>query len=353
MRPHPGLILAAAACSALAAGCAHPAKRPAPAPSRVPAEPAPRPLPPAAPGEPAPAPSTPAAPALPASAATLARELGLDPDAILNGEISTRNLQPAGPTELALAAAFIVRAPAPDIARSLADGGALRADPNLISLGDNPADAAFEPGELADARQFLQARPGTRFNLTTAELDRLGRAAPGPDPGDTLQAAERELRAILQARAEAYLDSGDIPPSDRGGGRTTDPAAALAAQSPARTLIAGTGPADPRRGQIWWTKGTVEGRPQFELIHTAVDARDDRPLYFERHFFALHTYSAIDVAIAVLPMGDRSVLFYTNRTWTDELTGFGGALRRGIAADRFKREITDYLGRLRDALERP
>lgn len=352
MRPQPGLILAAAACSALAAGCAHPAKRPSP-PPRAPAEPAP--LPPAAPGEPAPFPSRPTepAPTLPATAASLARELNLDPDAILDGEISTRTMKPGGPTELALAAAFIVRAPAQDIARSLADGGALRADPGLLALGDNPAEATFEPGDLTDARRFLQAEPGARFNLSSAELDRLGRAAPGPDSADVLEAAARELRAILQARAEAYRAGGDIPPLDRGGGRTTDPAAALATPSPARTLIVGSRPADPRRGHLWWTKSTVEGRPQFELIHTDVDIQGGRPVYFERHFFALHTYSAIDVAIAVVQMGDQSVVFYTNRTWTDELTGFGGALRRGIAADRFKREVAAYLGRLRDALEHP
>jgi hypothetical protein len=106
------------------------------------------------------------------------------------------------------------------------------------------------------------------------------------------------------------------------------------------------GAADARQG-FWWVKSRVESRPEFDLIHTAVVPLPDRTVYLERHFYALHSYDGQQNTLALVPGGSGTLVFAVYRTWTDELTGIGGALRRAIAQGRFRDEIRASLVRMR------
>jgi hypothetical protein len=97
----------------------------------------------------------------------------------------------------------------------------------------------------------------------------------------------------------------------------------------------------------WWLKNRVQSRPEFDLIHTAVVPLPDRTVYLERHFYALHSYDGQQNTLALVPSGSGTLVFAVYRTWTDELTGIGGALRRAIAQGRFRDEIRASLERLR------
>lgn len=346
----------------LASGCAQ--RRPAP------------PVPPR--------PEHPPAAAVPAAATSLARSLGFDAAAIGEfeaGGIVTRLAAPEHETELALAGAMIVDVGVEDLTRFLEGGGALRADPQAEATGEPAeaeaadsgsdqayAQARFTAGEAAEARRFLFARPGTFFNLSASELQQLAAARAGlpgepPAPDErVLGLANAEIRRILGSRLAAYRARGHegIEPYARTGDLATTPASQLATESPAAAAVGGdtdaapTFPLTATQGtpqRLIWSKGTVESRPQFELIHIWLVPLPGRTVYRERHFYALHSYNAIDITMAMFPMDGHTAVFYTNRTWTDEITGFGGALRRGIAQQRFETEIADYLARLRAAAE--
>ena len=54
-------------------------------------------------------------------------------------------------------------------------------------------------------------------------------------------------------------------------------------------------------------------------------------LFAERQFYVGTSYNSLQTFIGLLPDGDRTVLVYTNRTFTDQVAGFRSNVRHSVA----------------------
>jgi hypothetical protein len=59
-----------------------------------------------------------------------------------------------------------------------------------------------------------------------------------------------------------------------------------------------------------------------------------------RQFYAGHSYNSNQLTIACLPYRDGSLVFYANRTFTDQVAGFGSSLKHSIGREQAQNEMT-------------
>jgi hypothetical protein len=216
----------------------------------------------------------------------------------------------------------------------------------------------------------LEAAPGPRFNLASAEID-LFRAARGAgccrDRGATLEAATTRWRALLLQRAQAFRARGleGIAPYARRGG-ATDPAALLRVAAGDARIVAHVMPrlteallrfpaeqSPTAASRLYWVKRQVQGRPTPILIHHLVDVTAQLALYVERHVFVGHTYNASQILSGAVPFEDGVLVFSSNRVSTDQVAGLGGEMKRVIGRRQLRAEIVKRFDRVRAALARP
>ena len=70
-------------------------------------------------------------------------------------------------------------------------------------------------------------------------------------------------------------------------------------------------------------------------------------LLAERQFYVGHSYNSLQVLVGAIPVQGGSVLFYRNRTFTDQVAGFGGAAKRGIGKTMMRDAISTKLEKIR------
>ena len=71
----------------------------------------------------------------------------------------------------------------------------------------------------------------------------------------------------------------------------------------------------------------LEGQATFALSHRAIYPTDDAILWVERHFFVGRFYNSLQMLGYAIPDGDGTIIFFVNRTSTENVSGFGGAAR--------------------------
>jgi len=212
-----------------------------------------------------------------------------------------------------------------------------------------------------EAKNLLQAKPGSRFNLSTEEFKMLRDAGPSqPD------AAVQAYRKILLQRFHEYRKSGlnGIASYDRGGGAEANPAGELRSAALADKVLARYFPAlyqawlnypaalpagaDER---FFWLNRKVEGRPTAILRHRIMLTAGVAEVILARQFYVGHSYNSNQLSIICLPYRDGSLLFYANRSFTDRVAGIGSSLKRSIGRERMQREIIKQLTRLHKAFK--
>ena len=251
-------------------------------------------------------------------------------------------------------------------------------DPSVTASGRIPTEATpaalrgfkLASGEAGEAQDALDAVAGPRFNLTLAESEtfRAAKAAPRCcDRTAVLETAAEKWRTLLLQRAQAFLARGleGIAPYARRGGES-DPAALLRVAAGDARIVA---PLAPRLeeallrypteqsptaiSQVYWEKRQVQGRPTPILVHHLVDVSPALALYVERQFYVGHTYNASQILCAAVPYEDGVVILSSNRVSTDQVTGFGGEMKRAIGRRQLRAEIVKRFDRIRAALARP
>ena len=186
----------------------------------------------------------------PASAEELLEKLGFDQTALAKvkaGEILTTELTEGTERELGLAVVMLLKASFPDLIAAIKSGKTLQSSGNVLAFKEiaaEPVDedaftgAQFDASESAEITKLLTIKPGSTFNLSSAEIARLQAAArPFADQGGSPQAAaamNAAYRAVLLDRHRAYRTGGlaAIAPYDRGAGTTARPGEELAAALP-------------------------------------------------------------------------------------------------------------------------
>jgi hypothetical protein len=287
---------------------------------------------------------------------------------INGGEIVSTPLKTESDKELAGVLATFFSKPVTALVEVVMQGQLLETDKSILAFHgwgpDASADEAFAGLRLSstdtdEAALFANASPGSTLNLSKSDIQRF--KGVNPDPVTVSQV----LREILKARYEAYRNGGlaGIAPYARGWFKQSWPGREL-------TLAIQETMTSTRRHDYWqsllnypagqlpgmehryyWFNRTVQNRPTFILADRSEIHSADAALMSEVQFYVGHSYSANFVAGGCLAVRGGALVFYVNRTFTDQVTGWMGGLKQEIGRADMLAEVATRLRRARDELK--
>ncbi len=214
--------------------------------------------------------------------------------------------------------------------------------------------------ESVEAEDFLSATPGFRFNLSKQEFQTLRTI-------NTTQAnvASEVYREFLWQRWQSYRKNGlqGISPYDRGNGEQTNPSRQLQMASLESKFLAYY---FPKIFNVWqnypvnlpvgvqeaffWNNREVQGYSTAILVHRITFSESAGELILARQFYVGRSFNANQLIIICLPYHKGSLVFYLNRTFTDQITGFGSSLKQLIGNNQAQTEVTKLLKNLRSSI---
>ncbi len=311
---------------------------------------------------------------------------GSDVDDLLDGDVIRldEDLEEGTDKEMAVGVAVLLPTTLAKTAAFLRSDRGFEIDPRVFAhrqLSDPPVAADFAAvsytrTEWEEVEALLEVEANSTFNLSSAEtrrFQRLGRRMQGRNPKKDVavrEAAAELLRAMLLERCTAYRTGGiqAIATYDRGDGERVGPGAELdlalsedLAQDVRLASIAhgfqqavAGYPAAPPEGvesEFFWTKADVADRPCFVLTHRMSKSDHRAVLIAERQFFVGHSYNSLHVVMGAIPTTQGVLLFYRNRTFTDQVAGRIGSAKKVIGRRRQRNAVVDYLEAIRDTLD--
>jgi hypothetical protein len=103
--------------------------------------------------------------------------------------------------------------------------------------------------------------------------------------------------------------------------------------------------------RFFWLKQITSKRPNFVLSHNVAHIDVQQSIAMEQQFFVGHSYNAMVALIGCLPFEGNTIVFYANRVFTDQITGFASGIKRNIGRDRVEQSVAELLLKVRDELE--
>jgi hypothetical protein len=281
------------------------------------------------------------------TAAQVMTDAGLSADAqqrVMNGEFYTGNMPTVSDEDLSVAIAFLVKTAPDDLAKQVMAGDLISADPQVRAHGKfsgsgSLADIAALQISDGAAQAYMNARPGSALNLSTGEI-----AAFAALKGGNRQAVTQRLQQMLLARFQAYRSSGlaGIAPYDRGGGSASAPAEDLRKASRAakglrkylptlEAVLRGSQAAPPGVQQdFYWMSYQIDGKPTYALTHVLSASDGAARAVVQRQYYVSTGYDCEQAIAGFLPVQEGTVVAYTNHTFTGQVAGFGGSMKRSI-----------------------
>jgi len=269
---------------------------------------------------------------------------------ILAGElVTTASKEQTSDRELAVTMAFLIAKPPPDLAGMFQKAVGYDTDKGVTARGELRGDGSLadlqalrlQPKGDAEARRFADAKGGDDLNLSSAEI-----AAFRALPDKSKAAVEAELRKMLLARYQAYRANGlaGIAPYDRGGGKSSNPGAELTRATKASPVLAQEAPevvtalVDYPRSQpakasekFFWVNFEVDGRPTIALTQRiSVPQADGTYVFADRHYYVSRSHNCVQAVAGIFPVQEGALVLYGNRTFTDQLGGFGASAKQAI-----------------------
>ena len=305
------------------------------------------------------------------NAETLVQQLGISQQDLINlnkGDIVYFDVSEGDEKELAAGAAMYLHASPAKAVAFIKSNGLLSIDGEVTAQAVIPAQAGldafkgfkFKPGSEEEAG-FLAAKPGGQFNLSTQEFQSLQAINPAqPD------AASQAYQKILFQRWQAYRKAGlkGIALYDRGNGSEANPAEELQIAAKSSKVLSQyfselskawlNYPAVLPVGAeetFFLRNRQVENRPTAMLLHRIMLTTEAGELLLARQFYAGHSYNSTQLVIACLPYQDGSLVFFANRTFTDQVAGFGSRLKHSIGGEQARGEMTKLLKNMRKAFK--
>ena len=304
------------------------------------------------------------------SAAQVLSDMGWsasDQQRVLNGEFVTNDAAGTSEKDLALSIAFLVKTSPADLSEQIIAGNIIATDPQVQASGEfsgagSLADLARLQVGTATLQTFLNARPGEALNLSAVEIAAF-KALQGAGP----EAALPQLRKMLLDRFQAYKTSGlaGIAPFDRGG-KTTDVAEELRKASDALTVLKKYMPA-LQQTLTEYPRATVSGMQQvFRWMHYNIDGATTLVLMHEitatdggaravvqRQYYVSNGYNSEQAVAGFLPVQGGTIVAYTNHTFTDQVAGFGGGVKRSIGRRMMASKLTQMFEAARNRIDKP
>ena len=269
-----------------------------------------------------------------------------DKQRVMNGEFVSPRLDGVSDRDLPVALIFFLVKTSPEaLTRKIMAGDLITVDSHVQTYG-----RFSDPGSLADlaalkigsdvAQQFASARAGEALNLAASEITAFTKLQ--SDAPDTVGA---QLRVMLLARYKAYRASGlaGIAPYDRGSGRSTDLASDLRKGSLSTPIFQKYMPAfhavllgypqtsvPGMQQDFRWVSYDIEGKPTYVLVHLMSAADGAARAVVQRHYYVSTGYNGQQGVAGFLPVRGGTLVVYAAHAFTDQVAGFGGAIKRGI-----------------------
>jgi hypothetical protein len=273
------------------------------------------------------------------------------------GDFVAAEIKPSNPREIVAAFAFLAQVNPTGLVNLLEQGLIDKTDSNTIAFQLLPPAPTLEhfqkltlqPGADQRAKAYLNAKPGSDLNLSSEEIaafQKLGASATTP-------AVEQQVRAALLARLQAYQTNGltGIAPYARAGG-SRSPADDLRSATEASKLLQKL---VPKAYQLFldypkglpvgakdtyrWEHLTAHGTPTIALTHILYVNEGIAWTILQRQFYVSTGYNSEQAVVGFLPMQKGTLVFYTNRTSTDQVEGFGGGAKRSIGSKLLASEL--------------
>ena len=81
----------------------------------------------------------------------------------------------------------------------------------------------------------------------------------------------------------------------------------------------------------FWYMVNLGDRPAIGLSHRLHTKIGTASFIFERAYYISHTLDSIQVLITLIPVQEGTLLIYSNRTWTEKISGLFSSIKRKIA----------------------
>lgn len=294
-------------------------------------------------------------------------------DSLMSGNIVSCDVGESNDRELAVAVIMFLPYPVEKVAEYVRTERLLAKDPDTTAYGEMTSPTAAQSLKGAkisadEAEELADVDPGTDFNLATAEIAAFD-ALKGQirDDSKLTEAVNQKYRDILAARYDAYQKGGlsAIAPYDRGGRKFSSPGADLLAGLKKSMLISEHFPvlykalveypqSQPPAmiHRFFWLNQKVEDRPTLILSHRMKLIMPGGAFLAERQFYVGHSYNALEILTGCFPAHGGTLVFYVNRTSTDQVAGFLSGLKHSIGRDDMKKEVIKGFQEIRDNIKK-
>lgn len=296
-----------------------------------------------------------------------------DVQRVLAGELIETSAKETADRELAVAMLFLVEIPVQKLFATIEAGPSPRNDPQVQEVSEIRGDGTLDqlkavvlrPGGEKEMQRYLDVEPGDTLNLSTTEMATF--KALKSAAGATQAQVEEAVRQVLLARYQAYRAQGlaGVAPYDRGKGnqsrpaddlrRTTEAAKGVKKHAPAFHDVLLKYPQGRPPGlkeQFFCIRYAASGRPNFALRHQMVWAVDDAYVVADRDFYVSSGYNDTQAVAGLIPVENGTVVFYVNRTTTDQLGGFGAAAKQSIGRGMMAKQISEIFNTARAGLKK-
>ncbi len=296
------------------------------------------------------------------------------------GEVISTGYKELSDKELALFMAVIVPAPMEEVVKFSRSGGSLNTNKDVLAHGTLESDdikgflaaISYEGAEVAEIDKLLAVNPGSDFNLSAAEMERFAALRNKFSKGCSKDAAcskavMDEYRSVLEGRLKAYQTGGlaAIDAYTRGS-KSAEPAEELRKAAEASSLIKKAypelynafanypkGDQSKLKSTFVWIKQNVQDRPTLILSHRMLFEDEGLVFRAERQFYVGQSYNSLQITIGLFPTGDRTTLFYLNRTSTDQVAGFMSGTRHSVGRKFMEKEVRKQFQAVLAAVGKP
>ena len=287
--------------------------------------------------------------------------------AVRSGNFVEGRLPSATARELAVKIAAVLPVEPGTLRTAFHDGLALVENPKVIAFGplSRPVRASdlakfHLPTKALDA--WRSAKPGESINLSPAEFKAL-HSALDASPTQSTQAERIQdfVKGLLLQRTLQYQGSGlkGMASYERGPSEETRPGQELLLATQAErgtgllsdadyTLLADYPDRIPEEFEerFFWA---IEDGPDgvvTNLTHRFSVPHQGGFVSVQRQFYVTAGYNVEQGVSLIVPFGKESLLIYSNRTSSDQVEGFGGALRRRVGDRLMEGELESNLRRI-------
>jgi hypothetical protein len=286
-----------------------------------------------------------------------------------DGEVIAYERIPTSDTELGITLAFFVPVSL-EFLRKLKIGQEIaEIDRTLLAYKEIPRNATLEDfrklqwgmNEKRETAWLLKAKAGNRFNLSSEEIATFRKLSRGTSPEQVLATYQN----LLFKRHQTFVKGGfdRVAPYLRGKNKESYPGREIRQgfkkwakfieflpefsqallDYPQKRL-------DVLEEHFYIANEVVENRPTFVLGGRVFRYYPDAMMMGEAKYYVAHSYNGMLGLHGAFRTEKGVAIFSTNRTFTDQVAGFGGGMKRLIGLGLHKKRLIEDLQEIRKSL---